>query len=126
MRPPVATSLYAVSLSHSSGQASVPILEPATRATGTAPLIRLLDDALLGAVLGALLGVIAALGGSGATIDTLAAPPGYDVGEEEERAGQETRYASTGVSLEQLALEYVSRRTAGDSPLDRSEAGPAT
>jgi hypothetical protein len=77
---------YEDSLSYSSGQASAPVLVPATRATGTAPLIRLLDDALLGAVFGALLGVIAALGGGGASIDTLAAPPVFGGGEEQDRA----------------------------------------
>jgi hypothetical protein len=115
---------YEDSLSYSSGQASTPILEPATRATGTAPLIRLRDDMLLGAVFGALLGVIAALAGSAATIDTLAAPVGYDVGEEKNRAGQETRYGSTGALLQQLALEYVNGRAVRDSTPGRSEAEP--
>jgi hypothetical protein len=72
---------YAESLSYPGEQVPAQILQPATRVTGTAPLIRLRDDLLLGAVFGALLGVIAALAGSGATIDTAAAPPGYDVGE---------------------------------------------
>jgi hypothetical protein len=71
---------YAESLSYSGEQASAQILEPATRATGTAPLIRLRADLLLGALFGALLGVIAALAGGGATIDPPTAPPGYDVG----------------------------------------------
>ena len=84
--------VYYDSLIYSSGQVSVPVLRPATSATGTAPLIRLRDDALLGAVFGALLGVIAALGGSGATIDTPAAPPGFDVGEgRSEQAGNQLR-----------------------------------
>ena len=91
------------------------ILEPATRATGTAPLTRLRIDLLLGALLGALLGVIAALGGSGATIDTPTAPRGYDIGEDKYRAGQEIRYVSTGTPLQQAALEYVNGRSARDS-----------
>ena len=122
---------YEDSLSYSSGQASAPIAGPATRATGTAPLIRVRDDVLLGAVFGALLGVIAALAASGATIDTPAAPPGYDVGEERTRAGQETRragpetrYGSTGVSLQQLALEYANGRAARESTPGRSAAEP--
>jgi hypothetical protein len=71
---------YFDALIYSSGQTSVPALAPATSATGTAPLMRLRDDALLGAVSGALLGVIAALAGNGGTIDPPAAPRGYDVG----------------------------------------------
>jgi hypothetical protein len=76
---------YAQSLSYPGEQAAAQI-EPATSATGTAPLIRLRVDLLLGALFGALLGVIAALGGSGATIDTPNAPPGYDTG----RAARDT------------------------------------
>jgi hypothetical protein len=89
---------YAQALSYPGEQAAAQILEPATRATGTAPLTRLRIDLLLGALLGALLGVIAALGGSGATIDTPTAPPGYDIGGEK-----------------QMALEYVSGRAIPDS-----------
>jgi len=105
---------YAESLSFPGEQAAAQIYEPATRATGTTPLTRLRIDLLLGAVLGALLGVIAALGGSGATIDTATAPPGYDIGGEKNRAGQETRYVSTGVPPQQAALEYLNGRTARD------------
>jgi hypothetical protein len=115
---------YADSLSYPGGQASARILEPAAGATGTPPLVRLLGDALLGAVFGALLGVIAALGGSGATIDTMGAPPGYDVGEGAERAGQETGYAPAGLSLEQMGLAYVRQRAALGGAPDKSEPGP--
>jgi hypothetical protein len=76
---------YAQSLNYPGEQVGAQ-LEPATSATGTSPLIRLRIDLLLGALFGALLGVIAALGGSGATIDTLTAPPGYDTG----RAARDT------------------------------------
>jgi hypothetical protein len=76
---------FAQSLSYPGEQAAAQ-LEPATSATGTAPLIRLRIDLLLGALFGALLGVIAALGGSGATIDTPNAPPEYDTG----RAARDT------------------------------------
>jgi hypothetical protein len=103
---------YAESLSYPGQQAGAQIIEPATRATGTAPLTRLRIDLLLGALFGALLGVIAALGGSGAAIDTPTAPPGYDIGEEKNRAGQETRDVSTGVRPQQTAPEYVNGRAA--------------
>jgi hypothetical protein len=106
---------YAQSLSFAGEQAAAQILEPATRATGTTPLARLRVDLLLGALIGALLGVIAALGGSGATIDTPTSPPGYDVGDEKYRAGQEPRYVSAGTARQQAALEYVSGRAARDS-----------
>jgi hypothetical protein len=115
---------YEDSLIYSSGQAPVPILRPATSATGTAPLIRLLADALLGAVFGALLAVVAALASSRAIIDTLAAPPAFGFGEEEERAAREPAYSTSGVPLEQLALEHVRRSSAGGSSLDISAALP--
>lgn len=115
--------VYFDSLLYSSGQTSVPALDLATSATGTAPLIRLRDDALLGAVFGALLGVIAALGGSGATIDTPAAPPGYDVGEGRGASRPGTSYAPTGVSFEQRALDY--RRLPIAARPRSPHAGPA-
>jgi hypothetical protein len=96
---------YADSMSYPGEQVSAQVFEPATRATGTAPLIRLRDDLLLGAVLGALLGIIAALAGSGATIDTLTAPPGYDIGEKKNRPSLEARYVPTTVPLQQTAPE---------------------
>jgi hypothetical protein len=71
---------YDVSASYPGWPGSARILEPAMSASGTAPLTLLRDDALLGAVSGLLLGVIAALAAGGSTIDTPAAPPGYDVG----------------------------------------------
>jgi hypothetical protein len=112
---------YADALSYLSGQAWR-ILGPASRGTGTAPLIRLRDDVLLGAVSGVLLGVIAALAGSGTAIDSPAAPPGYDVGDDKTRAGQQTRYLSTGIPRQQLALGYPDGRTARYSAPGRSEA----
>ncbi|MGH3259534.1 MAG: hypothetical protein ACRDOU_29720 [Streptosporangiaceae bacterium] len=105
---------YAQSLSYPGEQVAAQSFDPATTATGTPPLARLRADLLLGALFGALLGVIAALGGGGATIDTPTAPRGYDIGEEMSRASQETRYASTGVPLQQTALEYVNGRPARD------------
>jgi hypothetical protein len=98
--------VYFDALIYSSGQTSVPVLHPATAATGTTALMRLRADALLGAVSGALLGVIAALAGSGGTIDPPAAPPGFDVGGGSGTSRPEPSYASTGVSLEQMAPYY--------------------
>ncbi len=109
---------YADSLSYPGEHTTARILEPATSATGTTPLRRLLDAVLLGAVFGALLGVIAALAGSGATIDTLPAPPTAGAGEEEQRMRQETRYESTGVTLQQLARDYARRSTGPGGPPD--------
>ncbi len=114
---------YADSLSYLGEHASAQLLEPATSATGTPPLRRLLDGALLGAVFGALVGVIAALAGSGTSVDTLPAPPEVGVGEENNRTDREPRYASTAPSLQQMALEYVQRNGAGDRPLAGSAAG---
>jgi hypothetical protein len=99
-------------------QASVQVLRPATSATATTPLKQVAGDALLGAVLGALLGIIAALAGSQTIIDSPALPRGLDVGAGDRGAGQQTRYATTGLTLQQLAREYAQRTAAPDSPLD--------
>ncbi len=114
---------YADSLSYP-GQASARILEPATSATGTTPLRRLFDDALLGAVFGTLFGAITALAASGSTISTMAAPPGYDVGDKQARARQEPRYPPSRLTLQQMAQEYARQRAALDSAPDRSAPGP--
>jgi hypothetical protein len=122
--------VYADELSYLSGQ-TWRILGPASEATGTAPLIRLRDDVLLGVVFGALLGVIMALAGSRATIDTPTAPPGCDVGEEKNRAGQETglagreaRYVSTGFPLEQMPWNTSMEAALAIARSNRAEAGP--
>jgi len=52
---------YVGSASSPAGRAPAHLLEPATSATGTAPLIRLLAGAMLGAVSGVLAGLIAAV-----------------------------------------------------------------
>jgi hypothetical protein len=101
--------------------ASAQLVEPATSATGTAPLLRLRDDALLGALAGVLLGVIAALSAGWTTIDTLPAPPAVGFGE----AGRGAGSASAGVPLEQMAQDYLRRSAIPDRPNDRSQAGPA-
>jgi hypothetical protein len=112
------------SLSYLGENVSARILEPATTATGTTPPKRLLGDALLGALFGALVGLIAALAGGQTIIDPVALPERPGAGEEDWEASQGTSYASTGVSLEQLALEYSWPGAAPGGPLDRSEAEP--
>lgn len=52
---------YVGSASSPAGRMSAHLLEPATSATGTAPLMRLLAGAMLGAVSGVLAGLIAAV-----------------------------------------------------------------
>jgi len=98
--------------------ASVQILQPATSAAAPTPLKQVVGDALLGAVLGALLGVIAALAGSQTIIDSPTLSRGLDVGAGGREAGQPTRYATTHLSLQQLAREDAQRRAASYRPLD--------
>ncbi|HJY55019.1 MAG TPA: hypothetical protein VJ418_01410 [Streptosporangiaceae bacterium] len=97
--------------------ASAQILQPATSAAAATPLKQVAGDALLGAVLGALLGIIAALAGSQTIIDSPALPRELDVGAGGRGAGQPTRYATTHLSLQQLAREDAQRRAAPYSPL---------
>ena len=79
-RRPQLLRLRPIATSYPGEQVAAQLFEPATTATGTPPLVRLREAMLLGALFGALLGVIAALGGGGATIDTPTVPPGYDIG----------------------------------------------
>jgi len=97
--------------------ASAQILQPATSAAAATPFKQIAGDALLGAVLGALLGIIAALAGSQTIIDSPTLPGGLDVGAGGLGAGQPTRYATTHLSLQQLAREDAQRRAAAYSPL---------
>jgi hypothetical protein len=92
--------------------ASAQILQPVTT-----PFKQVAGDAVLGAVLGALLGIIAALAGSQTIIDSPALPRELDVGAGGRGAGQPTRYATTHLSLQQLAREDAQRRAAAYSPL---------
>ena len=98
--------------------ASAQVLQPATSAAGATPLKQVAGDALLGAVLGALLGVIAALAAGQTIIDSPALSRGLDVGAGGREAGQPTRYATTHLSLQQLAREDAQRRAASYRPLD--------
>jgi len=106
---------YAGSLNYLGQQPSARILASATAATGTTPPRQVFGDALLGAIFGALVGIIAALAGSRATIDPVALPRGPGTGGQYRGAGRENRYP-TEIPLKQLAREYAERRAAGDSP----------
>jgi hypothetical protein len=68
------------SLSYLGEQPSAQIIQPATRATGTTTK-QLVGDGLLGAVLGLLIGIIAALAGGQTSIDQVTLPRGRGVGE---------------------------------------------
>lgn len=98
---------YARAPSYLGEYPSARILQSATAATGTTPAKRLLDDALLGAVFGALAGILAALAGGQNTIDPATAPSGIDIGDGVREAAQTTRYPSTGRSLGQISLAYL-------------------
>jgi hypothetical protein len=115
---------YVGSLNYLGEQPSARVLEPATAAAGTTPPKQVFGDALLGAVFGALVGVIAALASSRSTIEPVALPQGPGVGGPYWGAGQENGPAPTRIPLQQLAQEYMVRRAAGDSPPGRSEAEP--
>ena len=106
------------SVSYMGEYASVRILQRATGATVTTPFKQVAGYALFGAVLGALLGIIAALAGSQTIIDSRALPRELDVGAGDRGAGQPTRYATNGLTLRQLAREYAERTAAPDSPID--------
>ena len=115
---------YVGSLNFLGEQPSARILEPATAVAGTTPPKQVFGDALLGAVFGALVGVIAALASSRSTIEPVALPQGPGVGGPPWGGGQEYGPAPTEFPLQQLAREYMERRAAGESPPGRSEAEP--
>jgi hypothetical protein len=68
------------SLSYLGEQPSAQIIQSATRATGTTTPKQLLGDGLLGAAIGLLIGIIAALAGGQTSIDPVALPRGRGVG----------------------------------------------
>jgi hypothetical protein len=105
---------YAASLDYLGEQPSAQILQPAATATGTTPPKQVLGDALIGVVFGALVGIIAALAGSQTIIDPPTVAQGLAVGEGVWGGGRRTPYASSEVSLEQMAREYVNWRAAPD------------
>jgi hypothetical protein len=98
--------------------ASVQILQPATSTAATTPVKQVAGDALLGAVLGALVGIIAALAGGQTLIDSPALARGLDIGSGDRGAGQPTRYATNGLTLRELARESTLRTAPPDRPFD--------
>lgn len=99
------------------------LIGPADSVAGTTPPKQVLGDALLGAVFGALIGIIAALIGGQTIIDPVAMPKGLGSGGNAGGAGQPTPYATTMVSLEQLGRDYK-QRVASDGPYGGFEGGP--
>lgn len=97
---------YASLWSYMDEHPSARILQPAGVATGTTASKQLRDDGLLGAVFGALAGVIAALAAGQNTIDPSPAPRGMDIG----AGSREPRSPSTGLTLEQMSLAYARQR----------------
>jgi hypothetical protein len=104
------------SLSYMGEHPSAKLFQPATTASAPVSPKRVLDGALLGAVSGLLVGVIAALAGGQTIIDPVALPRGPAVGGE--GGGVSGSGQETGFSLQDLAADYV--RRSGD--LDMSEA----
>jgi hypothetical protein len=115
---------YVDSLNYMGQQPSAAIVQPATTATGAWTAKQLFNDALLGAVVGALVGVIAALAGGQATIDTPTVARGLRAGDVYGRAARAAGYPSTAVPLEQIARDYVQQTAAPDGQLDTSQADP--
>ena len=93
---------------------SVGVLDAGTSAAVATPLKQVAGDALLGAVLGGLLGFIAAAAGSQTVVESPALPRGLDIGAGDPGAGQPTRYATNGLTLRQLARESAERKAASD------------
>jgi hypothetical protein len=113
-----AAATDAGSMSYMGEDASVQLVRTTTSAAATTPFKQVAGDALLGAVLGALLGIIAALAGGQTIIDSPTLARGLDIGAGDEGAGQPTRYATNGLTLRQLARESALRTTPPDRPFD--------
>jgi hypothetical protein len=109
------------SLSYMGEQPSVTVTQQAGIATVLASPKRLFNDALLGAVAGLLVGLIAALAGGQTMIDPVALPRQPRVGGGSGRgsggAGGQSGWGQSGFSLQQLAADQVAR----SDDLDRSE-----
>jgi hypothetical protein len=116
------------SLSYLGEHPSAKLLEPVTAASAPVPPKRVFGDALLGAVFGLLAGVIAALAGGQTIIDPVTLPRGPGAvgqasGVRASGAGWDAGYGSTGLSLEELAAEYVKRSDDRDRALSSSAEG---
>jgi hypothetical protein len=105
---------YAGSLSYLGEHASAKFIEAPGAASEPASPKHLLDGALLGVLFGALAGIIAALAAGQTIIDPVTLRERLGVGEGARGPDPETGYASTGIPLEQLALEHSRQRAAGD------------
>jgi hypothetical protein len=103
------------SLSYMGEHPSAKLFQPATTASAPVSPKRVFDGALLGAVSGLLVGIIAALAGGQTIIDPVALP--RSVGGEG-GGGQGTGDGPNGIPLVQLAADYARR----SDDLDRSEA----
>ena len=115
---------YAGSLSYMGQPASARLLQPPGTVTKPTPPKEFLGDGLLGAVFGAMAGIIAALAAGQTIIDPVALPQGPGAGGQYRAAGQQTPYASTAVSLQQMTREDAERKAADVSTLGRSAAWP--
>lgn len=114
------------SLVYPGGAPAARVIEPATTVSVASPPKRLLDDALIGAVFGLLVGIIAALAAGQTLIEPVTLPRGVPVGGQPGGPGQPsgfgtTGYGPTGYPLQQIALDYANRTPAPDA--DRREAG---
>jgi len=105
------------SLSYMGEQPSVTVTQQAGIATMLASPKQLFNDALLGAVAGLLVGLIAALAGGQTMIDPVTLPRQPRAGGGSGGAGRGSGYGSSGFSLQQLAADQVAR----SDDLDRSE-----
>jgi hypothetical protein len=105
------------SLSYMGEQPSVTVTHPAGIATVLASPKQLFNDALLGAVAGLLVGLIAALAGGQTIIDPVTLPRAPRAGGGSGGAGRGSGYGSSGFSLQQLAADQAAR----SDDLDRSE-----
>jgi hypothetical protein len=110
------------SLSYMGEQPTVKLIDTPTTASAPVSPKRLFGDALLGAVLGLLVGVVAALAAGQAVIDPVTLPRRTGLGGQSGGPGQtsgsgQNGWGQTGLSLRQLAADYV--KQADD--LDRSE-----
>jgi hypothetical protein len=111
------------SLSYMGEQPTVKMINAPTTVSAPVSPKRLFDDALLGAVLGLLVGVVAALAAGQTIIDPVALPRRRaGLGTQSRGAGQPVRpeqsgWGQTGFSLQQLAADYTNR----SDDFDRSE-----